>query len=178
MQVRRATAVGPARSGADNRVRERRTIDALSSSIQPFIQIPKDTRGRAPDVAAAELHDVKAEGESVPVATFALVVLGRHQESERHLESVIGLVAVQPKRKAGPHAREHGHDAIAERSHVNVKIADRFDKAAAKRDLLLGLAQRGRGRAFVTGINLSAGERNLSRVVGKMCSAPNPSAPP
>jgi hypothetical protein len=34
---------------------------------------------------------------------------------------------------------------------------DRFDKATAKRDLLLCLAQRGRGRAFVAGINLSPG---------------------
>src|SRR5262249_44724909 len=55
--------------------------------------------------------------------------------------------------------------------HVNVKIANRFDKPPAKRDLLLGLAQRGRGWAFVTGINLSAGKRNLSPVIRKMCCA-------
>ena len=84
----------------------RRPIEALSSSIQPFVQIPKDTRGCAPDLVAAKLHGVKAEGEPIPVATFALVVLGRHQESEGHLESIIGLVAVEPKRKARPHARE------------------------------------------------------------------------
>src|SRR4029079_9754109 len=138
-----------------------RPIEALSLLVQPLVQIPKHTRGRAPDVAAAELHGVKVEGEPIPVATFALVVLGRHQESERHLESVIGLVAVEPKRKAWPHAREHGQNAVTERGHVNVKIADRLDKAAAKCDLLLGLAQRGRGRAFVTGINLSTGKRNL-----------------
>src|SRR5262249_42209098 len=113
----------------------RKPIEALSSSIQPFVQIPKDTRSRAPDVAAAELHGVKAEGEPIPVASFALVVLGCHQERERHLESVISLVAVKLKRKARLHAREHGHDAMAEWGHVNVKIADRFDKAAAQRDL-------------------------------------------
>ena len=86
----------------------RKPIEALSSSIQPFVQIPKDTRGCAPDVAAAELHGLKAEGEPIPFAAFALVVLGCHQESERHLESVIGLVAVQPKRKARPHAASTG----------------------------------------------------------------------
>ena len=43
------------------------------------LQISDDTCGRAPDVAAAELHGVKAQGEPIPVATFALVVFGRHQ---------------------------------------------------------------------------------------------------
>jgi hypothetical protein len=74
--------------------RQRKTIQARSFSIQPFVQIPKDTRGRAPDVAVAELHDVKAEAQSIPVASLAFVVLRCHQKTERHLESVIGLVAV------------------------------------------------------------------------------------
>ena len=50
----------------------------------------------------------------------------RHQESERHFESVVNLVAVQPKRKAGPHAGEYGRDAMAKRGHMNIKIADRI----------------------------------------------------
>src|SRR6516165_282650 len=102
----------------------RKPIEASSSLIQTFIQISNYARGRAPNVAAAELHGVKAEVEPIPVAAFAPVILGRHQEAERHLESVIGLVAVQPKREAWSHACKHGHDAIAERGHVNVKIAD------------------------------------------------------
>src|SRR4026207_552116 len=106
------------------------------SLIQPFVQIPKNTSSRSPNVVATELHSVKAEGQAIPVAAFAPVILRRHQKSERHLESVPGLVAVQPQRKARPHAREHGHDAITKWGHVNVKITDRFHKAAAKRDLL------------------------------------------
>ena len=104
-------------------------------------------------------------------AALALVVLRCHQESKRHLEGVVGLITVQPKHKARLHARQHGHDTITEGSYVDVKIADGLDKAAAKRDLLLGLTQRGCRRAFVPDINLSAWELNLSRVVGKMCGA-------
>jgi hypothetical protein len=66
----------------------------VSISIYPFVQITKDARCRAPDVAVAEWHGVDAEDEPVPVAALALVVLRRHQKSERHFEGLIGLIAV------------------------------------------------------------------------------------
>jgi hypothetical protein len=91
--------------------------------------------------------------------------LWRHQESERHFEGVVNLVAVQLKCKARSHARDHGHDAMAPGGYVNVEIAERLDKAAGKRDLLLGLTQSGRSGAFVAGIDLAAGKRNLPGAV-------------
>ena len=112
-----------------------------------------------------------AEGKPIPVPALALVVLGRHQESERHFESIVHFVSVQPKRKAWSHARENGDNAMAPRCHVDVEIAYRLNKATRKCDLLFGLAQRGRSWAFVSGIDLAAGKRNLPGMVSKMSRA-------
>ena len=60
---------------------------------------------------------------------------------------------------------------MAPRILLNVEIAERLDKAAVKRNLLFGLAQRGHSWAFVTGIDLAAGKRNLPGMVGMMCGA-------
>jgi hypothetical protein len=54
---------------------------------------------------------------------------------------------------------------------VDVEIAYRLNKAAGKRDLLFGLAQRGCSWAFVSGIDLAAGKRNLPGMVSKMSRA-------
>src|SRR5262249_36231255 len=113
---------------------------ALSCLIDPFIQIAKYPRGRAPDVSAAERHGVKTDGKPVPVSTLTFMVLRRHQESERHFKGIVNLPLIEPNCKARPHPSEHWQDAMAERGHVNVEIADWLDKTAGKRNLLLGLA--------------------------------------
>src|SRR5262249_52987495 len=51
---------------------------------------------------------------------------------------------------------------------MDVKIADRLNKAAVERDLLLGLTQRGRSRARIISVDLAAWERNLPSVVREM----------
>src|SRR4051794_25336887 len=52
-----------------------------------------------------------------------------------------------------------------------VEIADRLNEAAVECDLLLGLAQRGRSRARINGVDLAAWECNLPSVVHKMRGA-------
>jgi hypothetical protein len=47
---------------------------------------------------------------------------------------------------------------MAERCHVNVKITERLDKAAGKRNLLFGLAQCGGRGAFVTAVDFATGK--------------------
>src|SRR5262249_22834493 len=58
-------------------------------------QVTKYCRGRAPDVAPSERDGVEAEGEPVPVSGLTLVVLRRHQESERHFEGVVNLSLIE-----------------------------------------------------------------------------------
>src|SRR6476660_6878911 len=155
---RRASSVDrrPAPSGPTSAGMRARAISTIarSPSAHLFVQIPKYARGRAPDVALTEPDRMEAQGEPVPVAVFAREVLRRHQKSERHLEGVLDLAGIQPKRKTGLHTRKHGHDAMAEWGQVNVEIANRVDKASGKRDFLPSLAQRGRGRGRVAGIEL------------------------
>src|SRR4029077_10296882 len=111
----------------------------LSASVYPFVEVPKYGRSRAPDVMIAKRDRVKIEGEPVPVSALTLVVFRRHQESERYLEGVVNLSLVEPKCKARSHTSEHRQDAMTERGHVNVEVANWLHKAARKRDLLLGL---------------------------------------
>jgi len=87
---------------------------ALSCLIDPFIQIAKYSRGRAPDVSAAERHGVKTDGKPVPVSTLTFMVLRRHQESERHFKGIVNLPLIEPNCKARPHTSEHRQDAMAE----------------------------------------------------------------
>jgi hypothetical protein len=55
---------------------------------------------------------------------------------------------------------------------VYVKIADRFNEAAVERDLLLGLAQRGRCRGRVIDFHLATRKRYLARMVREMTGTP------
>src|SRR6476620_9364741 len=112
----------------------------LSASVYLFVEVPKYGRSSAPDVMIAKRDRVKIKGEPVPVSALTLVVLGRHKESKWYFEGIVDLALVEPKRKTRFHPRHNGHDAMAERGHVNIEIAKRLDKAAGKRDLLLGLA--------------------------------------
>ena len=140
----------------------------LSASMDPFVQVTNDSCGRAPDVSLAERHGVETDGEPVPVSALALVVLRAHQEGERHFEGVVNLSLVEPKCKARSHTSEHRQDAMTERGHVNVEVADWLHKAARKRNLLLGLAECGGDGALINGIDLAAGKRNLPGVVSKV----------
>ena len=99
------------------------------------------------------------------------MILRCHQESKRQFEGVVNLAIVDAKREAFAHAREGGQDAIATWRYVNVKIADRLNEATVKRDLLLGLTQRGRSRTRIDSLNLTARKRNLRRVVRKLGGA-------
>src|ERR1700688_5151985 len=116
----------------------------------------QNTSGHAPNVALAEGYGVIMPGHALPVARMTLHISLIHQESERHLEGGFHLAGVEPELEARLHARDHRHDAIAERGHVEIEIAERLDEAAVEPDFLLGLAQRGCERDRIVSFNLAA----------------------
>src|SRR4030095_13728833 len=125
------------------------------------------SRSRAPNLTVAEVHGVQGECEPVPVAALALLALGCHPESDVDYEHILRLAVVHPKREAFAHMREHRHDAMAERGHVKVEIADWIHKAARKRDLFLGFTKCCRYWARVASIDLAARKRNLPAMCGE-----------
>src|SRR5262249_38296404 len=119
-----------------------RTERIISASVDSLPQIVEDTRGRTPNVTVVERNGVDAGDQSVPFRSLTLIILRCHQENERHFKGVVNLVAAEAKRKALAHARDGGHDAVITGRYMDVKIADRLNKVAVKRDLLLGLTQQ------------------------------------
>ena len=106
-------------------------------AINPFVQIAQDAGGHAPDIALAEGDRVIVPRHALPVARMALHVGLVHQKSERHLEGVVDFGGVERERKARLDARDRRHDAIAERGHIEIEIAERLDDAAVEADLLV-----------------------------------------
>src|SRR5450756_738318 len=94
------------------------------------MKIPQDTSGHAPNVALAEGERIVVPRHALPVARVALDIILIHQKRERHLEGVVHLVGVEREREARLDARERRHNAVAERGHVEIEIADRLDVAA------------------------------------------------
>ena len=74
-----------------------------------------------------------------------LMVLGIHQERQRHLEGVNHLAFVDRQLEAGLHARHRRQDAKPECGSIEVEIADRLDEVALEADFLLRLAKCGGG---------------------------------
>ena len=79
--------------------------------------------------------------------------------------------ALSVEREARFDAGDGRHDAVAERRHVKIEIAERLDMRAVEADFLLGLAQRRRQRIDVALVDLAAGKRNLPRMIGQMLRA-------
>src|SRR5262245_46288402 len=111
--------------------------------VDSLPQIAEYARGHSPNFAVVERNRVDAGDQPVPFCVFTLIIFRFHQEGEWHLEGVVNLVAVDAKRKTFAHTRKGGQDAIATRSYMDIKIADRLNEAAVERDLFLGLAERG-----------------------------------
>jgi hypothetical protein len=101
----------------------------------------------------------------------ALHVALVHQEIERHLEGRVDFARIELEREARFDARNYRHNAVAQRRHIEIEIAEGFDMLAVESDLFLGFAQRRRTRIGVTIIDLAARKRNLPRVIGQMLRA-------
>src|SRR5438132_4739565 len=86
---------------------------ARSLSINPFVQIPQNPRGHAPDVTLAEWHGVVLALHALPVAAVQAVVAYVHQEGERHLEGVGDLALVEHEPIVGADAGDRRQDAKA-----------------------------------------------------------------
>src|SRR3990172_12490464 len=104
------------------------------------MQIAQNTSRHAPNVALAEGYRIVVPRHALPVARMALHILLIHQEGERHFEGYVHLAGVERERKARLDARNHRHDAVPKRGHVEIEIAERLDVAAVEADFLLRLA--------------------------------------
>src|SRR6185503_3729212 len=135
--------------------RDKQEKRAGVSPVNPIVQIAQYTRRHAPDVALAEGDGIIVPRHALPVAHMALHVGLIHQERQRHLEYVVDLRGVEREREAGRDARDHRNDAVTERGHVEVEIADRRHVRAGKADLLLRLAQRGGEWVFIDRVDLA-----------------------
>jgi hypothetical protein len=113
-----------------------------SPPINPLIEIAQNAGGDAPDVTRAEGDRIIGAVEALPFAAVLLVVRRLHQKGERHLERLVHLAAAEHERETRLHARDHRHDAIAERRHIDIEIAERRHVARVEADLLFRLAQR------------------------------------
>ena len=69
------------------------------------------------------------------------------------------------------HARDHRHDAIAERRHVEIEIADRLDMRARQGRSPPPPRATPRAAGLVGLVDLAAGKRDLPRMVGQMLRA-------
>src|SRR6478735_9029392 len=148
-----------------------RSIPDGSCEINPLIQYAQDSRRRAPDVTLRIRHGVIGTLHAAEFLAVNLVVLGIHQERERHLEGVNHFRLVDLQREAGLDPRDRRQDAKSERGSVEIEIADRLDELALEADFLTGLAQRGIERGSVGRIDLAAGKGNLAGVAGEMLRA-------
>src|SRR3979409_1170736 len=96
--------------------------------------------------------------DAFPVAAVALMVLGAHQEVERHLEGVGDLGSIERKLVAGRDPPHHRQNARPREGEIEIEVAKRLHETGIEADFLLGLAQRGRERALVALVDLSARE--------------------
>src|SRR5215207_4083983 len=127
-----------------------------SCEIDPLIQYAQDAGGRAPYVTLGERHGVIGTLHAAEFLGMDLMVLGIHQERQRHLEGVNHLAFVDRQLEAGFHARHRRQDAKSEGGSIEVEIADRLDEVAFEADLLLSLAQRGVERRSIGCVDLAA----------------------
>ena len=125
------------------------------------MKIPQDTSRHAPNVAVAESDCVVVPRHALSIARVALHIALVHQEIERHLKGRIDFARIELERKARPNARNHRHNAITQRRHIEIEVAEGFDVLAVESDLFLSLAQRRRTRINITIIDLAARKRNL-----------------
>ena len=89
-------------------------------------------RGHAPDVTLGERHRVIGALHAAKFLGVDLVVLGIHQERQRHLEGVVHLAFVDRQLEAGLDPRHRRQDAKPERGYVEIEIADRLDEVARR----------------------------------------------
>jgi len=99
------------------------------------------------------------------------VVLGIHQEGERHLEASSTSERLSVSRwldRSAPPSQ----DTKAAEGQKEIEMADRIDQAAIEADLLLGLAQRGGGRRRIARLDLAARKCDLPGMArGPRCAA-------
>src|SRR5665811_829831 len=99
-------------------------------------------------------------GHALPVARMALHVVLIHEKGERHLETGVHLAGVERERETGLDPREHRHNAVAERGHVEIEIAERLDELPVEADFLVGFSQGGSERAGVALVDFAARKRH------------------
>src|SRR5690242_8354442 len=102
---------------------------AASLPINPLEQVTQNAGGHTPDVALAERHGIDGARHPLPFAALQLVIFLGHEKGERYLEHVVDFGVVELEAKARLHARQRGNDAIAERGHIEVEIAEGIDEA-------------------------------------------------
>src|SRR5258707_10528815 len=90
---------------------------------------------RPPNIALPIGHRIESAREAVPVTAVQLVVFRRHQKSQRDLEGIVDLMPIELEVECRSNPRNSRYDAIAERSHVEIEIADRLDQVRLKTDL-------------------------------------------
>src|SRR5260221_4255154 len=145
-----------------------------SLPVDAFVEVAQDTRGDAPDITILVRHGIILSGDALPIAAATLVVFRSHQEGERTLERLryLGLVEIQGV--SGRDPRQRRQDAEPAEGQIEIEIAERLDQRRRQTDLLLGLAQRGTDRAYVMGIDLAAGKRDLAGVAREIRGPPRP----
>src|SRR3954452_5315670 len=86
---------------------------------------------------------------------------GRHQEFQRYLEGIGDLAGIDAEPVVRIDPRHQRQDAKAREGQIKVEIADRLDEFSVEPDLLMGLAERRRLRAFIGWVDAAARKRNL-----------------
>src|ERR1700738_5221835 len=119
---------------------ETRRTPAGSWQVDPLVQDPQNSRGRAPDIAFRERHGVVGALDAAEFLAVHLMIRGVHQECQRDLERIIDFRFVDAQPEARPYPRDRRQDAESETGSVEIEIADRVDEFTRKADLFLGLA--------------------------------------
>ena len=99
-------------------------------------------------------------------------VIGRvHQERQRHFEDRRDLERIDAQRDVGLHQPDDRRDDEAGAGRVGRHRPEDFDLRGFEADLLVGLAQRGRGGVGVARFDAAAGKADLARVIGQVIGA-------
>src|SRR5208282_3120385 len=113
---------------------------AGSCAVDPFVEVPHNTRGDAPNVAISEGYRVIIADDPFPVAAAALVVGRIHQKSERHFERLGDLARIDDERKIRLDASHRRQNPKSGKGQIEIEITEWFDQGRRQPDLLLGLA--------------------------------------
>src|SRR5436189_2262453 len=104
------------------------------------MEIAQNSGSYAPNVTVGERDRIEMPHHSVPVPAVALMVDRLHQKRERHFEGLVHLRGIERQLEMRIDPSQRRNDAIAERRHVEIEIADRMHEPPIEPDLLAGFA--------------------------------------